>query len=279
MACPHPCAAALRPASLSVSGYASLVACPYQFFARHLLGLNEQDETREEFEKSDYGQWVHDLLNRLHTRFPRFGGMAHDVLVTEFHRIADAVFAPAIEFNFLSLGWKERWVALAEAYIGWQIERERNGWQWHAGEVAAEIVFMPASGREVKLRGRLDRIDTHADGSVEILDYKTQDINTLRRRVAEPGEDVQLAAYRLLHPAGGLAAAGFVAVDGAKIGVVPANPEHTPEAERRRLVALVGAIDAGGALPANAAASVCNWCEMRGLCRRDHWAVTESGHG
>ncbi len=274
---PAPPASKLRPAAMSVSAYASLIACPYQFFARHMLALNEADEVREEFEKSDYGRWVHDLLNRLHARFPVFSGVAHDVLQTEFHRLADAVFAPAIEFNFLSLGWKRRWVALADAYIAWQIDRERNGWHWQAGEINAELPLTPASGREFRLRGRLDRIDTGRGGELEILDYKTQDLSALKRKVAEPGEDVQLAAYCLLHPAGGTAQAAFVAVDGRAIGSVAANPAHLPQDERRRLLALVDGIDAGAGLPANAPDGVCGWCEMRGLCRRDHWAATEAG--
>jgi len=274
---PAPAAALLRPATMSVSAYASLIACPYQFFARHMLALNEADEVREEFEKSDYGQWAHELLNRLHTRFPVFTDVAHDVLQTEFHRLADAVFAPAIEFNFLSLGWKRRWVALADAYIEWQTDRERNGWRWHAGEIKAELPLTPSSGREIRLRGRLDRVDTGRDGEVEILDYKTQDLAALKRKVAEPGEDVQLAAYRLLHPAGGTAQAAFVAVDGRAIGSVAANPAHLPQDERRRLLSLVDGIDTGAGLPANAPDGVCGWCEMRGLCRRDHWMSTGSG--
>lgn len=270
---PAPRAPELRPASVSVSAYASLVACPYQFFARHMLGLNQTDEVREEFEKSDYGQWVHALLNRLHARFPLFTGLARDVIATEFNRLADQVFAPAIEFNFLSLGWKQRWVALTDAYISWQLDREAAGWVWQDGEVLAEMPFALASGARIHLRGRLDRIDAHgSDGAIEILDYKTQDAAALKRRMAEAGEDVQLAAYRLLHPAGALAQAAFVAVDGAQIDVVPANPQHRAEDERRRLVALFGAIDAGAGLAANGVDSVCTWCEMRGLCRRDHWA-------
>lgn len=276
---PAPRAPALRPAAVSVSAYASLVACPYQFFARHMLGLNEADEVREEFEKSDYGQWVHDLLNRLHARFPLFTGMARDVIATEFNRLADQVFAPAIEFNFLSLGWKQRWVALADAYINWQLEREAAGWVWQDGEVAAEMRFTLAGGARIDLRGRLDRIDARSGASaIEILDYKTQDAAALKRRVSEVGEDVQLAAYRLLHPAGALAQAAFVAVDGGKIDAVPANPQHRAEDERRRLVTLFGAIDAGAGLAANGAHSVCAWCEMRGLCRRDHWSADGPGN-
>lgn len=277
---PAPHAFALRPATLSVSAYASLIACPYQFFARHMLGLNEADEVREEFEKSDYGQWVHALLNRLHARFPAFAGNSRDVIATEFCRLADEVFAPAIEFNFLSLGWKQRWVALADAYISWQFEREGAGWKWQDGEVAADVSFALANGQALRLRGRLDRIDARAsDGMLEILDYKTQDAAALTRRVADVGEDVQLAAYRLLHPAGGLAQAAFVAVDGGKIRTVAANSGHRPEDERRRLIALVNAIDADAGLAANGVDRVCAWCEMRGLCRRDHWALDSAGDG
>lgn len=271
---PAPRAPQLRPAAVSVSAYASLVACPYQFFARHMLGLNEADEVREEFEKSDYGQWVHALLNRLHARFPLFTGLARDVIATEFNRLADQVFAPAIEFNFLSLGWKQRWVALTDAYISWQLDREAAGWVWQDGEVVAEMPFAVASGARIKLRGRLDRIDARgSDGAIEILDYKTQDAAALKRRVADAGEDVQLAAYRLLHPVGAVAQAAFVAVDGGQIDTVPANPQHRVEDERRRLVTLFTAIDAGAGLAANGADSVCTWCEMHGLCRREHWAA------
>ena len=277
---PAPGAAVLRPEIVSVSAYASLIACPYQFFARHMLGLNQTDEVREEFEKSDYGQWVHAMLNRLHVRFPRFTGLSRDLLLTEFHRLADEVFAAAIEFNFLSTGWKARWAALADSYVDWQIEREAAGWHWQTGELPADVAFALGAETEIRLRGRLDRIDTReASHEVEILDYKTQDIGALRRKVAEPGEDVQLAAYRLLHPVGAAARAAFVAVDGGRIACVAANPAHGPVAERGRLTALFQAIDAGAPLPANAIEGVCAWCEMRGLCRRDHWDLAEPARG
>ncbi|MEJ1959050.1 MAG: PD-(D/E)XK nuclease family protein [Nitrosomonadales bacterium] len=59
----------LIPERISASGYNSLVACPYQFFARHMLRLNEMDEVREGVEKRDYGEWVHDILHRFHQKF------------------------------------------------------------------------------------------------------------------------------------------------------------------------------------------------------------------
>ena len=58
------------PKQISVSGYGSLVACPYRFFARHVLRLGEMDEVCEDLEKSDYGELVHRVLERFHVAQP-----------------------------------------------------------------------------------------------------------------------------------------------------------------------------------------------------------------
>ena len=62
-----------RPA-LSASGYNSLMACPYQFYARHALHLNELDEVQQALEKKDYGEHVHAILHHFHQRYPAIGG-------------------------------------------------------------------------------------------------------------------------------------------------------------------------------------------------------------
>ena len=274
---PAPSAGVLAPSAVSVSAYASLVVCPYQFFARHLLGLNEDDEVREEFEKSDYGQWVHGLLNKLHRRIARFDAAPRAEIAAAMRQLTDEAFAAPIAFNFLSLGWKERWLALIDAYISWQIEREADGWLWRDGEVRAETNFALEDGRALRLHGRLDRIDVRAAGAgVAILDYKTQAPAALKKRVEEIGEDVQLLAYRLLRPDLEAASAAYISVDCDKVVAVPANPDHTLEDERTRLLRVFGALAAGAPLPANAIESQCAWCEMRGLCRRGHWAEGEA---
>jgi ATP-dependent helicase/nuclease subunit B len=275
---PAPAAPALLPRTVSASAYGSLIACPYQFHARHMLGLNEQDEVREEFEKRDYGTWVHDLLARLHARIPVFLDVAPEDAVAAFGEIADQVFAEAIAFNYLSLGWKTRVVALAPAYVKWQRERESQGWRWQAGEWQRTLPVPLASGSVVELVGRLDRVDRSKDGSIAILDYKTRGKSRLKKQVQEPGEDVQLAVYQLLQPEGPPAQAAYVAFDEDPVETVAANERHDVEDERLRLVNLLGAIESGAALPANAPESTCAWCEMRGLCRRDHW-IAEGGDG
>src|SRR6185503_8567354 len=46
--------ASVLPGRISASGYNSLVACPYQFHARYVLGLAELDDVQEMIEKRDY---------------------------------------------------------------------------------------------------------------------------------------------------------------------------------------------------------------------------------
>lgn len=276
-AAPAPAAAALLPAAVSASAYASLVACPYRFFARHMLGLNEADEVREEFEKRDYGTWVHALLDRLHRQVPVLSALPRTAVLAQFRRLADEVFAEPVAFNFLSTGWKARLVGIADAYLDWQCAREAQGWRWQDGEIARDVAIPLASGTTLRLTGRLDRLDARGAGEAAILDYKTQSRERLKQKVAEPGEDVQLALYGLLYPAGTTAEAAYVALDGDEVGEVAANPDHSAAAEAARIATLFGAIEAGAPLPANAPESVCDWCEMRGLCRRDHWQAAEGG--
>ncbi|THA38647.1 PD-(D/E)XK nuclease family protein, partial [Streptomyces sp. A1136] len=63
---PAPSAAELTPARLSASAYNRLVACPYQFFAQHMLRVNVMDELSDMPEKRDYGGWLHEILMKYH---------------------------------------------------------------------------------------------------------------------------------------------------------------------------------------------------------------------
>ncbi|MDD5331024.1 MAG: PD-(D/E)XK nuclease family protein, partial [Sulfuricella sp.] len=65
----------LVPAALSASGYNSLMACPYQFYARYALRLNELDEVRQGLEKKDYGEHIHAILHTFHRRYPAVAGV------------------------------------------------------------------------------------------------------------------------------------------------------------------------------------------------------------
>jgi len=264
--------AALIPQRVSVSAYASLVACPYRFFARHVLGLGQMDEVSEEMGKSDYGALVHRVLERFHEAHPLVSALAEDAALADLQACVEEVFAPAVEENFLAIGWRLRWEKHLAAYLDWQRGVEREGWRWAQAETKVSRVWPLAGGDSVELYGRIDRIDSIGDGaaSVSLLDYKTQTAKKIRERLAD---DVQLPAYALLH--GDAARAAYVALDDERIEAVAAGDDEgglmsDAAAQGERLRAAFAAMHAGAALPAHGTDSVCQWCEMSGLCRRPY---------
>lgn len=273
---PAPHAPGGLPDRITVSAYANLLACPYRFFATTLLALREPDELEETLSKRDYGIWVHRVLTRFHETHALLQDLDDEILRATLEKIADDVFAPLIAFNYLSLGWKLRLVKLFPAYLAWQREREAQGWRFEEGEAARVLAFSVgadgADARSVELAGRIDRIDRHAgDGSVALIDYKTQRLEVLKSRLRDVGEEAQLASYAMFEAARGntVRAAGLASIDGDTVALAPAQIDEPAEHTRAQL--LLRTIEAGAALPANGAARVCDFCQARGLCRKDYW--------
>ncbi|MBS3916844.1 MAG: PD-(D/E)XK nuclease family protein [Sulfuritalea sp.] len=271
-AMPRPAAPQRVPLRLSPSAYASLMACPYQFYARRMLGLAEAEEVREALEKKDYGEYVHRILQRFHAMHAQLSGRPDEVLEAALVEISREVFAPVIEDNFLDHAWQARWLECVPGYIAWQKVREAAGWRYAGGELVRERTLPLTGDGDLLLQGRLDRLDRRADGSEAVLDYKTQDAQVLRRRLADPDEDVQLACYALLQGEQ-VDEAAYVALNGEK-PVQLGLPEVQALARKQemRLIAVVEALRAGAELPAHGIDAACAWCEARGLCRRDYHA-------
>ena len=263
----------LVPQRVSPSGYNSLVACPYQFYARHMLRLNELDEVREELDKRDYGTWVHAALQRFHDEYKVLLEHEREAVEEGLRRISAEVFVEALAHDYLAQAWLLRWQAQIPAYIDWQFANERAGWRYSGAETEFEIGVM----ENLTLRGRIDRIDYQiADMEVlRVLDYKTQAMTPLRNKLKEAGEDVQLACYAYdLHAS----EAAFVALDGGKVDAVtpPQDIGELAQLNIERLKNVFERMHQDAAMPANGAESVCGYCEMRGLCRHGQW---EDAHG
>jgi ATP-dependent helicase/nuclease subunit B len=112
-------------------------------------------------------------------------------------------------------------------------------------------------------------------GAIELIDYKTGSAGALREKVKQPLEDTQLAFYVALMQAEATAPlqATYLAL-GRKIETIT-HPD-VEDSARTLVLGLARDLDrirAGAGLPALGEGPVCDYCEARGLCRRDHWSA------
>ncbi|CAN5166815.1 hypothetical protein BH11PSE11_BH11PSE11_18210 [soil metagenome] len=270
---PAPSAPHLLPEKLSASGYNSFIACPYQFFATRMLGLSGLDELSDMPQKRDYGEWLHEILHLFHnaTRDEVCTAERREQLLRE---ISDRVFAEALEKNAATLSFYARWQKVIPAYLEWAGQREADGWRFVIGEEwKTRLLEWP--GGQILLHGRVDRTDQNADGERAVLDYKTSALSSLRDRLRQ-GEDHQLAFYGLLTDSAEnpVVAAHYVSLElsNSKSGDIAADrfPERQGLLEKH-LASGLQAISRGAPLPANGIEVVCQYCEVRGLCRKGAW--------
>lgn len=267
---PSPSAPQLLPRRLSASGYNSLVACPYQFFATRMLGLDGLDELSDMPEKRDYGDWLHAILKTYHeaVRDRKVSPERRENLLRE---ISDKVFQHTLDQSAAALGYYARWQKVIPAYLEWANERESNGWRFAFGEQWFEKTLSWPGG-QITLHGCVDRIDENDAGERAVLDYKTKPIQTLRDKLKE-AEDHQLAFYGVLSDLP-VSSGHFVALE--------ATRELTGDAEAKNYVAWqqmleeqivnnIRAITQGAPLPATGIEQICMYCDVRGLCRKGAW--------
>jgi ATP-dependent helicase/nuclease subunit B len=263
---PLPTAGAALPTSLSASRLEALRECPYRFFSRAVLRLDETEELDLALAKRDYGSWLHAVLHRFHSHRDEAVPDASALHAAAEHVTAELGIEPADLLPF-----RASYETLAPAYLAWLAEREAQGWHWINGEVEHERSL---SGLiELTLRGRIDRLDAGPHGATLLLDYKTGSTTSLKNKVRHPQEDTQLAFYAALLGGTPSLQAAYLSLDDAQAPTLVEHPKVHLSAQQ--LLDALGdewaRMSQGAALPALGEGPVCETCEARGLCRRDHW--------
>ncbi len=269
--CPAPTMQGAMPQRLSATTVQALRDCPYRFFARVALGLSDADELDAEIDSSDYGRWMHGLLLSFHTQ--RSGG--NDL--AELLAAADAEESALNLDSAALLPYRAAFDTFAEGYLKWLGEHEAEGWRFHSGEVDRRCA--PPDLEGVELHGRLDRIDVGSHGAAMLIDYKTGSRDKVKKRLAEPLEDTQLAFYAALLTEEGRDVPPRAVYLSLTERDAPAPFEHEDVALSAALLidglsTDLAALRAGAGAPALGEGEVCRTCEARGLCRKDHWTTT-----
>jgi ATP-dependent helicase/nuclease subunit B len=267
------------PERWSASLVEALRACPYRFFSRGVLRLGEAAELDLDWQKRDHGDWLHKVLYRFHLARPAARSLQEDIaaLLAAAQAESDVATGQLGRDGADLLPFEAGFASFAQHYVEWLQARDAQGWRYAKGEIARERV-LPGLAPSAMLVGRIDRVDEHANQGFHLIDYKTGGAAALKRKVREPLEDTQLAAYAALmqadvEPTRPLQAS-YLALDDR---AAPESIEHRHASESARalmqaLPAEIARLREGAAMPALGEGNVCEFCEARGLCRRDHWA-------
>ena len=277
---PLPQAPSLLPKRLSASACEALRACPYRFFALRMLRLQAVDELETELQKRDYGTWLHAVLHQFHLQ--RSEAVCAEDEAYALHQAAELAAENMALDEAEFLPYRASFSRFVPRYVAWLHERDAQGAQWLDGE--RKFSALPPSWNGVSMEGVIDRVDSlqlNAGGTVtQLIDYKTGQAAALRAAVHQ-GEDTQLPYYAALMAAQseavGEIAASYLFLDESERIVELSLPEVQLSADV--LVQGLGRelqrIRESAPLPALGEGRSCDFCEARGLCRKDDWAAED----
>jgi RecB family exonuclease len=251
-----------------------MATCPFRYFLKHQLGVRELEEPPDELRISPLvkGSLVHRILERFFVEAAG-EGLAPD---------AGEPWPASAHDRMRELAEEECAIDEAHGLTGapllWQLDRQRifeslrrvlleddehraRGDRFsHAemafgdGEATASLAL--PSGGTIRFRGRIDRVDRHANGNVVVYDYKTGRSKPYdgieRGELFDNGRHLQLPVYALA-----LGAGTGAGVEAYYWFVEDAQPLKGYAVDHQRLDGfgqVVGALDAtigAGLFPAN----------------------------
>jgi len=166
----QPRAVELSP-KLYVTSFSSWLACPFRFYLKHALRMDEPEPGRVEWNARDFGNIAHEIVElwgRDETaRDLTESAALHDWFSATLDHTVAKWFSErpplAVRIQTEALRQRLDWLATVQAAV------RADGWQVIDVEWKFEI---PIGGYTVV--GKIDRIDRHEEtGALRVIDYKT----------------------------------------------------------------------------------------------------------
>ncbi len=275
------------PVPLSVSAVESYLTCPFKYFARYVLKLEEERDEEEVMDPKTQGQFVHAVFEAF---FKAWQDGGHRGITADNLADARALFATVVEDKVRLLpdaeGALERTrllgspVAAGLGEVVFQMEAERPTpvrERLLEYRLKGEFEFAGANGpRNIALRGVADRIDLLEDGTLRLVDYKLSSAPSKSRALQLP--IYGLCAEQRLKSHGGrewtLGEAAYIAFRGAK-RVTPLFTARSDRAQvladaQQKLIDAVDRIERGEFPPTPEDVFLCGFCSYGAVCRKDY---------
>ncbi|HMA16473.1 MAG TPA: double-strand break repair protein AddB [Kiloniellaceae bacterium] len=166
---PQPCPpVAARPRSLSVTRIETWMGDPYALYAREILRLKPLDPLDADPGAAERGTLVHAALEQFLKRHP---GALPPGALDDLLEIGAEVFRPIRAKPGAFAFWWPRFLRVARWFVAEEAAR-RAAVAESFVEIRGRLVIAAPFG-PFELTAKADRIDRRADGSLEVIDYKT----------------------------------------------------------------------------------------------------------
>lgn len=197
----------------SVTQLNDYITCPFRFAAAHVLKLAPQTEPAEGLEHAGRGRLYHAILAEagrqwIQSRHAHTDDNAAAILEI-LHSAAESVLADAPTRYGFEPGtfweWERNNVRRRLTRALRRVLKEAKEWtafrpagveqSFGLSEGAPPLTIKTPAG-DVRVIGRIDRVDQREDGALALIDYKSAGISH-RHEALLDGRDVQLAIYLL----------------------------------------------------------------------------------
>jgi ATP-dependent helicase/DNAse subunit B len=275
---------ASRPRAYTVTGIDRYLECPFKYFARTVLELPEEALDEPGLSPKERGRFVHEVFRAFFTEWQAGGGGAVGIGQLDAAR---TLFATVVEERLQTLPSAE--APLERMRLLGTVAAPGLGEIVLAAEairptpVVERLLEFPFDGeftltsggeeRQVRLRGKADRVDLLADGRFRVIDYKIG---------RAPDNSIQLPVYSLClrqHFArqGRCADIGeaFYVAFGERAHPVESVLDEGPRAAaaldqaQERVLSAIDGIERGEFPPRPATPRLCGFCAFATVCRKD----------
>ncbi|ABV74890.1 hypothetical protein A1C_03000 [Rickettsia akari str. Hartford] len=193
------------PSVLSVTDIETLIRNPYGFYAKKILGLRPKDNIWEEPKISDFGNFIHKVLEEYSKNYDKqYVNLNLLDKQAALINIGNHILYGTILPTYTKKTWQIKLTAFSKAFILFDIERRKNCKEIYFetnGELRLNI-----AGQDIKIIGIADRIEISKSNNITIMDYKTGTIPT--KKSIELGLSPQLIIESLM-----LLENGFITFD------------------------------------------------------------------
>lgn len=165
--------------TISPSRLREYLNCPFRYYLGCTKNMSSQETGKRELDAAEFGNLIHHAFHRLHldasmrdcTHPAQIANCLEAAARDQVRHVYGRRPAPLITLQLESILQRLRKAAEIEA------KNRQEGWQSIDAEllIGGEKDTAPFLIAEARLRGRIDRVERHVDGTLRIVDFKSSD--------------------------------------------------------------------------------------------------------